>query len=770
MSLSFDSVKCHIVRTDADLQRMLAFIDANDLFGFDIETNGTKWFKGDVVVGFSVATATEGFYLPIFAYNKATGELVRCWDEEAVQLVLNRLNNKKLLAWNGAFEALFCRHNLQWEFLVAFWADVMLMLHTCDENRFNYGLKENSEAEYGEVAVLSQHRMLASMEANGGADYEYYKADTEPLGVYCIWDSALTVMHYQRLLPALVADGLEAFFFTDEVMPLYIHVTVAMEEKGIRLDLPMVKQALKEINVDLAAIESRIQSAIKPYLAKFEAWYLNKNWPPARTGNFAQAICEYAGLELPRTPAGKYSLTADNIAALSPSRWSAILQQKAYMTPSEVLEIQQKLWSSEGQQYMFNLSSKDHLKRLFFESLDEKPLGRTPTGKPQVDDDFLDVMAKKYKWAEELRIYNKLIKIRGTYIERFLDHAEGDIFYPQWKQHGTVTGRFSGDLQQLPRLLDEDDEQIEPVVLKYTNRIRNFFIAHEGAVLIDADYESLEPHVFAHISRDPAIIEIFKKGWDFYSTGAIRAEKLEGFSADKKADNFLGKLNKAKRQGAKKYMLGIAYGEEDYKLAFELGFIPSDIDLYPKEEKKRLIEAGQAKARPIVEGYWKGFPVLYQTSEAGKKHILQNGYIGTEFGRRRRLPEARWIVGKYGLKILNSLELWKEYNHIPAIYEDVKKLRKRLKKALNAAINFPTQGGSASIVNRSAIALARAYKEAGLPAVIIANIHDELLVSCESGYEQVAAKIMQKCMESTVTLSVNLKAEPVIGTRYGEIK
>ncbi|MBK9292817.1 MAG: hypothetical protein IPM52_14510 [Bacteroidetes bacterium] len=100
----------------------------------------------------------------------------------------------------------------------------------------------------------------------------------------------------------------------------------------------------------------------------------------------------------------------------------------------------------------------------------------------------------------------------------------------------------------------------------------------------------------------------------------------------------------------------------------------------------------------------------------------------------------------------------------------MKKHRRTLKKALNAAINYPTQGGAASIVNRAAIALAKAYKAEGVPATIIANIHDELLVSCKAGHEQQAAKIMQNVMENTTTLSVNLKAEPVIGTRYGAIK
>jgi DNA polymerase I-like protein with 3'-5' exonuclease and polymerase domains len=80
------------------------------------------------------------------------------------------------------------------------------------------------------------------------------------------------------------------------------------------------------------------------------------------------------------------------------------------------------------------------------------------------------------------------------------------------------------------------------------------------------------------------------------------------------------------------------------------------------------------------------------------------------------------------------------------------------------------QGLSANIVNRASIALARAYKAKRIPAIIVANVHDELLVSCKKGFEDVAAKIMQEVLENNYKLSVALKAVPVIGCRYGEIK
>ena len=737
-----------VVTSEAQLEQVRAWLSTAEHVVVDIETTDLNPRK-DAIIGIGLHDGQHGFYLARQQYDKASDSLSLLLKRPAFEQILEQLKSKKLVTYNGAFDLLFIKQYFGVDLAEALHTDVLLLAHTCDENRFSYGLKDVSADLFGRDVKAEQADMLASIQANGGTEKQFYKADLQIMAKYCLQDCALTWRVMQHYLPILHRDGLVDFFYTDEVMPLYRLVTLPMTEHGVRIDVPMLQSALASIDADIEQLEAKIQASIKQYLDLFRQWYLGKEYPPERKGEFAQAFCELKQLPLPRTPTGKYSLIKKHLEALQPSHARQVLLQQAYMTPLEVAACQELLWQREGRRYMFNLSSKDHLKRLFFGALKEQPLSRTPKGNPQVDDEFLDQMASKYEWAEDLRTYNRLCKIKGTYIQRFLDGAEAGRYYPQWKQHGTVTGRYSGDLQQLPRILEVGEAP--ETVRKHSNNIRNFFIADEGKVLIDADYESLEPHVFAHISKDPAIISIFQQGHDFYSTVAIKTENIQKASADKSAPNYLGKIDKARRQAAKAYALGLAYGETAYKLARDLGI--SD------EEAERL-EAG----------YWAGFPVLRQQSDNGKYHIIDNGWIATEFGRRRRLPEAKWIAAKYGTGILNSLELWKQYHEQPAIYEQMKGYRRRLKKALNAAINYPTQGGAASIVNRAAIALAKAYKEQQIPATIIANIHDEILVSCEVHMAETAAKIMQNCLENTTTLSVNLKAEPVIGTRYGAIK
>jgi DNA polymerase I-like protein with 3'-5' exonuclease and polymerase domains len=129
-------------------------------------------------------------------------------------------------------------------------------------------------------------------------------------------------------------------------------------------------------------------------------------------------------------------------------------------------------------------------------------------------------------------------------------------------------------------------EKIHQLLVHYTNVVRAFLNSGEGRKIIDADYESLEPHCFASVAGDIALQEIFNNGWDFYSTVAIRTEKLnedknrfpDGVSPDKKAPNYLKNLDAPARNKAKAYSLGIAYGMEAYALAKTLDISQKEAD------------------------------------------------------------------------------------------------------------------------------------------------------------------------------------------------
>jgi DNA polymerase-1 len=313
--------------------------------------------------------------------------------------------------------------------------------------------------------------------------------------------------------------------------------------------------------------------------------------------------------------------------------------------------------------------------------------------------------------------------------------------------HRTTTGRLAGDFQQLPRQLESG----HPILLKYNNRIRSFFVARPGKIFIDSDYESLEPHIFSHLAGDEVLLNIFRTGVDFYSQVAIATEGLTEYSADKSAPNYLGKVNKTARQMAKSYSLGIRYGLDDYKLHKDLGI-------------------SQQSAQRLVKQYFESFPKLAKSMEDAKNSILNTGRVSNMFGRVRRNPEIPPLYRKYGNSILNALDLWKKFNETPGLYKQAKVDYKTVRAGINNAYNFEVQSTAAHIVNRASIEIAKAFNELGLDAAIIGQCHDEVLIECDESIKEQVAAIMQDKMENTVKLSIDLPAIPQYGYRYSEVK
>ncbi len=683
-----------IITNSEQLAEALAWLEQQEYVAYDTETTGLNPRK-DRIIGIGFSNNDSGFYVPIWRWDSADNGSLKESFPGALLLakrILNVLSTKKLLCHNASFDLRFTKNYFGIDLVPALYADTMLMAHTIDENKYNYGLKELGAELYGQDAKKEKAEMQASIKANGGTAKEYFKADTTILGNYCVQDCLLTFKLYNHYSKELAKQKLEDFFYNQEVMPLLREVTIPMEEAGIRLDMEGLRNSLIEIRGDIKQVQAEIQSAIAPHLsAVFEPWFLNKDYP----------LATYTG----RVPA-----------------W-----RTRYKTQLEA-------WQGTGESpYMFNLLSKHHLKKLFFDTLKELPLSRTPKGSPQVDEEFLELMGAKYTWAKQLIVYNKLIKLKGTYIERFLEEHEDGIFYPSFQQHRTVSGRYSGDLQQLPRPLSDSS-----LVSLYTNRIRSFFISNDESLLMSADYEQLEPRTFAHVSRDPALAAIFNSGKDFYST---IARMVEGCS----------EVSKEQRQKAKSYALGIPYGMTGFKLKFEIG-------------------CEQDEADWLVQKYLGTFPALAYWMENSKNIARVDGLIRSDLGRVRRLGRIQQIYAKYGHCIEHDLELWKQLHEMPTLYETAKRERREYKNYLNNAINFQIQSMAASIMNRASIAIARQLKREGYKAVIVGQVHDELILHVPISEQHRVAHIVKHEMENVVKLSVPLKTTPQCGTNYKNCK
>lgn len=691
--------------TNSDtFQLALAFIEQNEVLTYDTETTGLNVRK-DTVIGFGFSNSVDAFYLPVKYWDASSSTLCDLPTNEIfAKLILQALAAKKLIMFNASFDCRMTLSNYNINLLPSLYCDAMLLKHTCDEE-FPFGLKEIATKLWGSNAKDEKLAMQASIKSAGGKAAEYYKADTTLLGTYCAKDCLLTFRVYNYYTPLLARQGSEKFFYVDEVMPLYREVTIPMEMQGVHLDISLLTSSQAEITQDLVTLQASIQAQIAPQLAIFTDWFLNKDYPLATATGKMPAWC------------------------------------KAGFT-------QQTAWERDYPgEYMFNLQSKYHLKKLFFDTLGLEPLSKTPTGLPQVDEDFLASIATEVPWVSQLIVFNKLNKLKSTYIDNLLNSSENDKFYPSFAQHRTVSGRYAGDMQQLPRPLADDGG----LVAKYTNRIRQFIIAAPGAQLCSADYEQLEPSIFAHTSGDSALQSIFNEGLDFYSEIAIRTEGLEGVSSVKSADNYLGKVDKAARQKAKVYSLGLAYGMTAYKLKFEIGVT-------------------DAIAESLVKNYLDAFPSLASWMSESRLKVQSVGYISSQAGRVRHLQRAKAIFAKYGPRICDSLQLWKDYNHTPDLYAKAKADYKEFKNLSNNAINFQVQSLAASIVNRAAISINRKLKTEGLQTALVAQIHDELVYEVPVAEISVAGKLIKHEMESIVKLAVPLRTVPQFGTTFKDCK
>lgn len=758
------------VRTKEDVDLLLKYIQSHEEIALDTETNSLNPRTG-IVIGWSVsAIEGTGFYFPTMIYNPEKDTLEEQFIEsistqEISKKLLGMLEGKKLITHNGSFDTQFIKNYYGVDLAPSIWVDTTLLVHTVnEEGAFGFGnpfgLKpiaimhqEELGLDIEEEANKEQLLLKESIKKNGGStsrgNFEIFKADLDILAEYGAADTDLTLRICNLYLKKLKEENLEKFFFEDEVMPIYREVTIPMESYGVEIDLDLLYQTSKDIQEDLKRNKKVVvDSLLKTSSAK--NWVIDSalnSFPPKNKGKWAQELVKRHDLPLPKSKTtGKYRLTQKLIEELedSPVKTFLLEGDLSVLEDNEILRISTDLWKENNDGEYVNIQSKKHLGEIVFDYFGEKPISKTAKGSAQFDNDTVEELSKKYEWAENLRIYNKLVKINSTYIERFLNGHENGRYYFYFKQHGTVSGRYGSDAQQLPK--PKEDEEDVPIIVRYNNLIRAFLIAGEGRKIIDSDYESLEPHVFASIANDESLRDIFRNGHDFYSTVAIKTEKLEGVSADKNAPNFLKKVDPVKRNQAKAYSLGIAYGMGDYALGMTLGIPTKD-------------------AKVLVEGYLNGFPGLKNWRESSREFVKKNGYITNYVGRIRHLPKVKRINEKFGEKMLD----WRYRNNLIERYgrEAVMQIYRDYRNGLNGCLNYQLQSMGAAIVNRAALGINRKAKELGFDATVQAQIHDQLIINVREDQAEKFAPIVQNIMENIIDLpGITLKAPPEISSNF----
>jgi len=239
-------------------------------------------------------------------------------------------------------------------------------------------------------------------------------------------------------------------------------------------------------------------------------------------------------------------------------------------------------------------------------------------------------------------------------------------------------------------------------------RIRQAFIAPPGWEIVSADYSQIELRVLAHLSGDEALREAFASKEDIHSRTAADIFGV-----------FPEMVSPDMRRQAKVINFGVLYGMSAFGLAKELGVSQKLAQVYIDSYFKRYIG---------VRAYLDG--IL-----AGAK---QNGYVATLLNRRRYLPE------------------------ISSSQVQIRQFAER------TAINAPIQGTAADLIKVAMVNIHRRLCEEKFSAVMIMQVHDELVFETPTAEREPLVEMVRSEMEGAITLSVPLKVEIARGKNWDE--
>jgi len=349
----------------------------------------------------------------------------------------------------------------------------------------------------------------------------------------------------------------------------------------------------------------------------------------------------------------------------------------------------------------FNINSPRQLGEVLFDRLGLPVVRKTKTG-PSTDQAVLEELAPAHPLPERILAYRTLAKLCSTYVDvlpTLVLPSTGRI-HASFNQAVASTGRLSSSEPNLQNI---------PVRGEEGKKIRRAFVPAPGRVFISADYSQVELRVLAHLSRDPALSQAFRRGDDIHSrTAAEMFQVLPGM------------VTPDMRRVAKTINFGVIYGMSAHRLS-----------------RDQKIPFGQAKA--FIEAYFARYGGIRTYLDACVREGLEQGYVETLLKRRRYLPEL------------------KASNH------QVRSMGERM------AINTPVQGGAADIVKLAMVKLDRRMKEVGPAATLILQVHDELLVEVDADRAEEVAGMVRQCMEEAFPLDVPLKVDMATGSNWADV-
>jgi DNA polymerase-1 len=378
------------------------------------------------------------------------------------------------------------------------------------------------------------------------------------------------------------------------------------------------------------------------------------------------------------------------------------LSQMSTELEREVAGKEKEIYAAAGME--FNVGSPKQLGDVLFNRMNlPKPVkyGKGRTISTAVD--VLEELAENHPIARMVLDYRQLTKLKSTYVDTLpalINPATGRV-HTTFGQTGTATGRLSSANPNLQNI---------PIRTELGRGIRAAFIAEPGHVLLTADYSQIELRLLAHLSRDPLLVEAYRRGDDIHTLTASQVFGVPPLM-----------VTPDHRRQAKVVNFGIVYGLSAFGLSQQLGIEPGD-------------------AKQFISNYFEKYAGVRAFIDKTLEEARREMRVKTLFGRVRPIPD------------INS------------------KNANQRGFAERTAVNTPLQGTAADLIKIAMIRIDAAVRERGLKSRMTLQVHDELVFEVPENEVDVMRSLVREHMEKAHELAVPLLVEIGVGANWRDLE
>ena len=390
----------------------------------------------------------------------------------------------------------------------------------------------------------------------------------------------------------------------------------------------------------------------------------------------------------------------DNGVPFDPQRLlksQSLMQEDIDAAINQLYEVEAVREFEKVQGKEFNPNSTVQLRSLLFDYIGLKPTGKkTGTGANSTDAEVLQELGDQHDVPRFILNIRQKSKIKNTYLDKIIPQLDRDHrLRTNFNLHGTTSGRLSSsgklNMQQLPR-----DNPI----------VKGCIRAKEGNKIVAMDLTTAEVYVAAKLAEDEALMDVFRSGGNFHSSIAKTVFKLPCDVED------VAELYGTQRQAAKAVTFGIMYGAG-----------PSKISQQVTKDSGKYFSVSEAKE--VIEDYFGSFHRLKKWIETNQKFIVQNGFVYSFFGRKRRLPNV--LSEDAGIR-----------SH-----------------SVRSGLNFLVQSAASDINLLGAIDTHRTIKAYGMKSRIFALVHDSILAEVPENEVEEYSEILKNAIQLDRGISIS---------------